>query len=178
MKYLIAYLLNGEAKIKHESLTDKISGAFGVFRLNGHIPPHITLKKPFEIDRADDVKKVEVVLENFCKSRRKSPLKVSGFDHFGNKVVFVDVFPTTATSNLITNLFVKLGDVPWLDFDEFELNPRLHSTVAYKNIQEKFDEIWGFVSSEQFDFDVELDNIAILKKEGNKWVVHKQYFLK
>ena len=68
--------------------------------------------------------------------------------------------------------------LPWLEFDDFERPRHLHTTVARKSISKKFDEIWRFVSGEGFEFNSMLDNVAILQRVGDKWVIHKKYCLK
>ncbi|KKT42149.1 MAG: hypothetical protein UW30_C0002G0060 [Candidatus Giovannonibacteria bacterium GW2011_GWA2_44_13b] len=177
MRYCIVYLLFGEAKAAHEKLTAEIADKFGVFRLNGYFPPHITLRRPFE---TDSIEEIGSLVDKFAEVHSQSTLELKGFNYFRKDVVYVDAFPSLETLKTIEELGISLRTFPGLEFDDFEKELKLHATVAYKDkkIEEKFDEIWDWVSEKNFDFDVELDNISILKKQNNVWILHKQYFLK
>jgi 2'-5' RNA ligase len=176
MKYFIAYLLTGEAAKKHDSLTGEIADKFGVFRLTGFIPPHVTLKRPFD---SENLAEVEGALSGFSESNVKQVLKFRGFGTFGRDVIFADVYFSPGTRKLVGELDEALKKIPWLNFDEFETDRKFHATLAHKDVvAEKFNAICSYLSTKHFEFDELLDNISILKKDGETWTVHKQYFLK
>src|SRR5690348_9253220 len=108
MKYLIAYLLSGEAKAAHEALTAEIADQFGVFRLNGHIPPHVTLKVPFE---TDDIEDVEKTLSSFADHYPRTEVRLWGFGAFGVEVLYVAVLASPETQATIRHFMEALKTV-------------------------------------------------------------------
>ncbi len=172
MKYFIAYLLSGEVKTAHEALTNEITDRFGVFRLNDHIPPHVTLKSPFETDHIDDVEKT---LSSFADHYPRAEMRLWGFGAFGREVLYIPVLASQEARSTIHHFTKVLRTIQWMQFEEFDIEKKLHATVAHRGIEEKFDEIWNFLSTQKFEFSVELDNVSILKKERDRWAVHQTY---
>ena len=172
MKYFIAHMLTGEAKRGHDAITEAVSETFGLSRPT---PAHITLKRPFDTDRIEDI---EDVLEKFSKFKKRAPIKLKGFGNFGRNVLFVNVFPSPAADLLIRELDIMLKCVSWVRFGVFENPRRLHATIVHKKVSSKFNKVWRFVSKGSFEFDVLLSSITVLKKEGGIWTIHKQYSLK
>lgn len=172
MRYFIGYLLSGDAKRYHENLTEEIADKFGVPPLNRRIPPHITLKVPFETDRIEDV---EEALKEYAQNHSIAPLTLSGFHHFNQKVIFIDVSPSKQMLNDVRELMSVLQSISWMQFDRHDVQKKLHATVAYPKNYFQFGKMWKFVGKREAVFDVSFDNVAILKKEDRKWLVHKEY---
>lgn len=173
VKYFIAYLLTGEPEKAHNCLTKEIERQFGLTRKS---PPHVTLKCPFERKSVEDI---ENVLEKFVKTHSKAQLRFSGFGHFDNEVVYADVIASKEALCLIADLSAELLSLPEMESSQFDFNRKLHCTIADKgNITEIFRNLYGFAALGSFDFNVWLDNVAILKKEKGKWIVFKKYLLK
>ena len=174
MRYFIAYTLDGETKTAHEKLTNEIADTFDVFRLSGYIPPHITLKYPFE---AKEINDIEQILASFSLTHNRAPIKIHGFGSFDEETIFTDVLASAEAENLIQELMDALRTIPWLLFEKFDWPKKLHSTVGRHISKEIFSTVWSFVKEKQFDFDLYIDNVSILKKEGAGWVMHKKYSL-
>ncbi len=177
MIYFIAYLLQGEAKTFHEQLVKEIAKKFDVhYREQKRIPAHITLKEPFKTHRIQDVEKL---LDSFVKKHVSSTLQLQGFNHFGNKVIFQDIHPSEEAKKTILALLKELRKVPWMPWQKHSGHDIiLHATIAYRDIQLKFNDIWEHVNNRAYDYVVPFDKIAILKHENNQWQVHKEYDLR
>lgn len=174
MIYFIAYLLQGEAKDFHEQLVKDIAKKFDVhYREQKKIPAHITLKEPFKTNRIEDIEKI---LASFVKKHGSSSLQIQGFNHFGNKVIFQDIYPSEEAKKTMLALFKELKKIPWMQWQKHSGKDLiLHATIAYKDIQPKCNDIWGYVSKISYNYVVPFDKITILKHENNQWQVYKEY---
>lgn len=173
MRFFIAYLLTDEPKKAHNFLTKNIERQFGFIRT---CPPHVTLKSPFESNSIEDAGKV---LENFTKTHRPVQMRFNGFGSFEKEVIYADVKISPEVNRIIVELDAALQSIPWMEYSEFDKKRKLHSTLVDKIKPAKvFRQLRLFATLGSFDFAVWLDNIAILKKEKNKWIVYKQYNLK
>jgi len=175
MKYVIVILIKGEAGEYQQELLDSIAKQFNV---NGAIkrkpPAHITLKYSFE---TENIEPVEKTIEEFCKSNKKSKYRLNRINHFDKDVIFIDVVPSEEMKNTYSKFIDFLRNNTNIKFKEFDGKTHFHSSIAHTDINNKFDEIWSFVSKENPDFDVFFDNISILKFVDGVWQIHKEYSL-
>lgn len=155
MKCTIVYLIKGEAKSYHNNLARKISKKFNVNCVSDKIDPHITLKYFDQQLDENMLQQVEAILGEFVKIYKKSKIRLKGIGH------------------LVKELN-KLKWISWLECDREKVH--FHSTLATEDIEEKFDEIVSFLSAEKPDFN--LDNITIMAKPKEKWIIHKEFLLK
>ncbi len=175
MKYFIAYLIKGDAKKYHKGLMNGLFKEFRIDNLSRRIPPHLTLKVPFEFSKISEVEKL---IRDFCKKNKKTKIKLKGFGNFNKKVIYLNTFPSVETLNLIDDFLLKLKSIKNISWSRNEIESlHLHSTIAMGNIGVKFDKIWKHLSERFPDYDLEFDNISILKKIGGKWEVHKEFCL-
>lgn len=175
MRYFIAYILNGEAAAYDKEVGDGLARAFGLKELSKKTPRHITLKYPFITD--DKIEEVERILEKFVIGRKPTPLQLGGIGSFDGRVVFMDVKGTIETKQMIDALATELGRLPWMTFDQYDGGVHLHSTLAYAENEEMFRGMMEYVAKVDKHFDIFVDNICILKREPEKWVIHKKYKL-
>lgn len=173
MKYMIGYLIKGEAKEYQEGLIDRISGKFGTRNLNGHIPAHFTLKSPFE---TDDINEVERLLEEFCRGEESSDMKIEGIGSFHDRVIFIVGEFSNEGIETFRRLIKELGKIDWMEFHKYDLEEgTLHSTLARAKDIEQFGDIMRFLSDKKKCFDVEFDNIVILVKGENGWNIYREF---
>ncbi|MCX6750499.1 MAG: 2'-5' RNA ligase family protein, partial [Candidatus Pacearchaeota archaeon] len=119
------------------------------------------------------------LLEDFCKTHKKAKLKLKGIGHFGNQVIFVEVEPSKEMNLLYKELVNELNGLKWISWHEYEKkNIHFHSTLAEKDIENKFEEIFSYSKKENLRFELNLDNICILTKPKDKWILHKEFLLK
>ena len=70
----------------------------------------------------------------------------------------------------------KLKWIKWLEYDGE--NAHFHATLAPDEIEEKFDEIYKFLSKEKPSFDLDFDNVTIITKPKDKWITYREFTLK
>lgn len=174
-RYVIVNLLNGEPLEFHEKTVDNVCHKFKVQPQK--LPGHITLKAPFETDNIDEV---EEVIAEFIKIHAKAPIKLEGFNHFRDNVIFMEIFPSQDAVVLHKSLYKSLKTLDFLEWKTHEGEKiTFHSTIVSRRISPKFQEIWDYVNSLDYSFDTYLDNITIMNwGENRRWNVYKQFELK
>ena len=173
MRYMIGYLIKGEAKEYQENLIDSISEEFGTRNLNEHIPAHFTLKSPFE---TENIGEVEKVLEEFCKGEKKSEMNIGGIGSFNRRVIFIGGEFSEEGLETFRRFIERLREIEWMEFGKHDLEEgNLHSTLARAKDPEQFEEIMKFLLKEKKFFDVEFDNVAILEKSEDGWNVYREF---
>lgn len=179
MRYLIAYLIKGEAAFYHKNLSNELANVFGMNPVSQRIPPHITLKSPFDARGVGDIDKL---LKKFSETHTAVPLALEGFGHFDHRVVYMDVRASQEAVRLISELAYELRRVPWLKLDQYDDHnnhiKRLHATLAYAETRTLFKELMDYLKDEKGRFDIMLDNIAILEREKDVWRLHSEYALR
>jgi len=176
MKYFLGYLIKGEAKKFHQDLTKKISEKFGVSNVSARVPPHLTLKIPFSTNR---ISEVEDLLFNFCEKNEPTELKLYGFGHFGERVVFMKAHPSKEMEITVESLTRELETIKWLRLDKHDMNRNFHATLANYDIRPKYQAIWEYLMSlPPLNFDLYLDNLAVLIKKNNRWLISKEFVFK
>lgn len=176
MKYFIAHLLSGDAKKYHEKLTRTLSRRFSVVPLHEKVPPHMTVKIPFEASD-DEIRDVERVLRSFARTRAAEPFFISGFGHFGFRTIYLNVEKSERTVALARGcLSAMKKNLPWLSFGPLEGN-KLHASIARFLSRRQFLRIWKLLGGLKPSFQSTFDNIAILKKDGSHWDIHTRIAL-
>lgn len=178
-KYVIVSLIKGKAKEYHTSLTKKISQEFNIVNVGERIEPHITLKYFNQFLSLEGIKKIESKLQSFCKTHRKARFQLKGISNFDDKVIFIDVVPSQEMRLLYAELTTALESIHWIQWNQFDReNIHFHSTLAEgESLQGKFSKVFSFLSKERPDFDLDLDNICILHKPQDKWLLYKEFKL-
>ncbi|MSU74266.1 hypothetical protein EXS57_00630 [Candidatus Kaiserbacteria bacterium] len=175
MRRIVAHLIRGEAKTEHEKITRDLSEKFGTFPIHDRIPPHLTLKRWFELDDAS-METLYVILDDFATSHKQSGYRLQGFGHYGEDVIYMDVKPSPETSAAVRDLMEALHGVDKMTFDEFdEMEDDLHATLVFGALKPfEFTPVWDYLNTqERIDFNMTFDNIAVLKRNEDKWVVER-----
>ena len=113
------------------------------FRIKGvtkkRVVPHISLVGPFRIRNQKDLVSKFVAV---CKKYKYIRFKLSGFGHFDDRVIYVDVKPTNKLIEFRQELFKELEPlISTVDTDYLEPFA-FHSTIAFKDVGKKFNKIW------------------------------------
>lgn len=172
MLYFISYLIRGKAGAYHNALRKEISETFNTYPLHLKVPPHITFKDPFKTKTTDEVEKL---LEAFAQKQASSTITLSGFGHFNNKVIYINVHASYEAMKTIDCLNKKLMELKWLNFGRYETNRKLHTTIAVRDIQKIFNHIWNFIKDDEPYFENSFDSIALLKHDGKRWNIHCEF---
>jgi 2'-5' RNA ligase len=176
MKYMIVHLIKGEPAYFHKNLSSELANVFTMEQVSHRIPPHLTLKAPFDARNVSDIQKT---LARFATTHASADVTMDGFGHFDRRVIYIDIKPSVEAEKLITELTAELRKIPWLSFDakENKDHKRLHATLAYADTRKIFDELAKYLKDEKAQFQFKLDNVAILEREKEKWSIHSEYTL-
>lgn len=106
--------------------------------------PHITLFGPY---KTDDGLRAKRIVEMVCSGYDIVPYRLDGFGHFGDNVIYIDVVPSPELRQLRRELSKELRKVGY-DYPKRELNKyySFHVTVAFKDIENKFETIWKYLN--------------------------------
>lgn len=173
MKYAVVYLLTGAAKHYHEYIVKEVVREFGTDDLTKKIPAHLTIKSPF-INENSDV--VEGLLEGICRRSSKSRFRLEGFGRFRRDVIFLKVKPSEEMRKITSEVHEALRKIDGMTFSEYERGPlQYHATIAYCKSPDISDSIWSYLRGKNRDFDVEFDNLALLKRVEDNWQIYKAF---
>ncbi|MFH1895686.1 MAG: 2'-5' RNA ligase family protein [archaeon] len=161
--YLIEFRFQGYAKKYAKELSADISRKFHVMKVARRgKPPHITLYGPF---KTNNEKEVLLKFIKICKSFDLIKFKLKGFSHIENRVVQLDVEPSEELKELRSQFAKELNPIcQSQDWDEPEKDFIFHATLAFRDIEGKFNQIWGYLQSlEKPDIDQYLLRVTLLK---------------
>jgi 2'-5' RNA ligase len=176
MKYSIFYLIKGPAEKYQQKLVKEVGPMFGEnYMVENSLPAHITLHSPFELK---SIKHLEELLNNFSKKHNKSKIKIEGFGNFKRFVAFLKTQFSKEGMKLQKELARELEKIN-IPSHKFDKKFKPHATISYGNTPETFSKIWDYLKKlENPKFEVEFDNLTIMKKSRNKWIIHKKFELK
>jgi 2'-5' RNA ligase/predicted nucleic acid binding AN1-type Zn finger protein len=147
--YLIELRFQGYAKKYLKNLIFDVSKKFKVSGVTRkHVVPHITLFGPFNTAKEYEmISKIVSVCEKY--QNELIYFKLKGFSRIENKVIYVDVEPSEELENLRRDISKSLLPIsksqPWDSKNDFIF----HGTVAFKDIQYKFDKIWNYIKNKE-----------------------------
>jgi len=138
-------------------------------------PPHITLQMPFRRNSAAEWSMARE-LERFAENEPVFPVKLSGFDCFSPRVIFVQIENHQPIISLHTRLAKELGSA--LGFSDRELSKRIHPhmTIATRDLTvDAFLEAWPEFENRPFNATFQAESITLLKHNGKFWDVYKEF---
>jgi 2'-5' RNA ligase len=175
MKRIIVHLLRGKAREAHLAVTKDLTEKFDSFPLHNRIPPHLTLKRFFELDE-EGMTDLYACLDSFVASHVQSEYTLKGYGSFGKEAIYMDVHPSEEMRTAVRDLMKDLHMINDMQFDEYdEVDDDLHATVAMGALKSfNHEQIWDYLKTrEQPEFGLKFDNIALLKKETDVWNVER-----
>lgn len=147
--FLIELRLHGDAKDYAKVLIYDIGKKF---RVKGAIKerpvPHITLYGPSE---ADNIKGIVSEVDRIARNYTLVPFQIKGFGYFKkeHKVIYLNINPSSQLEELRRELAQRLSKIstgqPWDRHRRFQF----HVTVAFKDIDEKFNKIWRYLKTKE-----------------------------
>jgi len=179
MKYAIFYLIKGKAEIYHKNIIKNIAKISGEkYLIDNPLPSHITLKYTFDADKKQ-IKELEKIIGLFVKRQKKSKINIDGFNNFNKFVVYMDVKFSMEAKYVRNNLIKQIKHLSFIDIQDFDNNWKSHSTIGYGNSKKTFNLIWKYVQSiDKPNYDLNFDNITIMKKPKKYWKLHRGFKLK
>ncbi len=133
-------------------------------------PAHFTLQIPFKLPEQNE----EVIIPQliyFAKEQEPFVVNLSGYSHFRDDVIFIDVEDPSDMKLLHRNLIDFLQNEAGFT-DKMIRNKSLtpHMTVAYRDLSpESFQRAWKEFSNRSFDYSFEVNSIFLLKHDYTRW---------
>lgn len=175
MRYFIGNLIRGEAAEYYKATCADLAARFGIEDVSAIVPPHVTVKSPFErpdIDAVDDAL-------SFIAESPAVPLALSGWNHFTNRTIFLDApRPPAELKEFLKNALAKLHSLG-LPPTPQEHDTHIHMSMARFLKPQQYDEVWAYLQSTPApQFDILFDNLTIFvkeKREDKAWKVLKTF---
>lgn len=174
-RYFIAIIPPGplyeEAQALKEYFRDRYASRAAL-----NSPPHITLHMPF-LWKEKNEQRMLAALEDFA--RRQNPMKIciDNFSGFPPRVIFMNVTTNDAMNALQSSLhaFMKRElDIFNANYQDRPFHP--HLTLAFRDLRkEAYKQAWEEFAEREFKTEFVADRIALLKHDGNRWVVHREF---
>lgn len=167
MKYGIAIFPSKEIQDKANSYRKRYDPHYAL------IPPHITLKEPFEVhsDQADDIVKY---LKEVAKNTSPFPLKVKKVSSF-QPVNYTIYFKVEPVEELIA-LNQKLHEGVLPNEQTYSYVP--HITIAQKLSHSEHSDIYGTLRMMDIEFEEKVNRFQLLYQlENGSWSVYETFVL-
>ncbi|MFC7394099.1 YjcG family protein [Scopulibacillus cellulosilyticus] len=167
MKYGIAIFPSKKLQDKVNSLRKRYDPRYAL------IPPHITLKTPFEID---DSKITDLINQIKTVAEESEPIqirvdKVSSFNPVNN-VVYLKIEP----KDQLTALHERLGTCDIEDTEEYSFVP--HITIGQELSDEEHNDVLGSLKMQDFNHEELVDRFQLLYELDNGvWTVYETFHL-
>ena len=150
--YLIEFRFSGNAKKYLKELIYDVSKTFNVKGATRRKPvPHISLAGPLYTNNERRlVKEVVDVVRNYDMVE----FSLVGFGKFGNwltgnRVIKVDIEPSKELEEIRLEIAKKLKDFCKMTEFDNKKNFKFHTTIAFKDIDRKFGDIWDYIKQKQ-----------------------------
>lgn len=175
MRYVIVSVVKGEAGKFNNDLRKDIFKKFKA--RSSKLPAHFTIKAPFEYDGT--IKDLEDSIEEICSNEKAKPYRIEGYNHFDNRVIYMDVNMSKEGKKVHDKLIETLSKIPYINFTKSDGKDKIfHITLSSKKIQKIYDELWDYIIKFECTFECLFDNICIYKWQENTWQLHKEFIFR
>lgn len=139
-------------------------------------PPHVTLYAPFQWSTGDR-SALESALQAFTQNQPVIPMRLSGFNAFRPRVLYVHVEQTPELLNLHTHLMDHLEAALGLIDPVARRRPFTpHLTLASRNVTPKTLRLaWEDLQPHASAFDFESDRLTLLQHKGDRWHIQSDH---
>jgi len=139
-------------------------------------PPHITLHMPFwwKDDRADELINF---MQNFNMGKEAFKLQLQNFNHFGKRVIYVDVEKNFYLNKLYNQLAGAIRKSLGITNQAYKDRPfHPHMTVAFKDLRPgEFNNAWPVYADKKLHYEFKVDHTVLLKHDGQIWLPHSHF---
>ena len=167
--YFIAILPPDDIAARVQSVKKEFAEKYGS-KAAYKRPAHFTLVAPFKIPEQQE----EVIIPQliyFAEEQQPFTLPLSGFNHFRDDVIFIDVEDSSAIKALHNNLSEHLQNE--MGFSGKTVRPKSltpHMTVAYRDLSpENFQKAWKEFKDRPFETSFKVNSITLLKHDYTQW---------
>lgn len=172
MRYVIVSVVKGEGGNFNNELREDVYEKFKA--KSSKLPAHFTIKSPFEYD--GDISELENILEDFAKKAKAKPYKINGFNHFNDRVIYMEVNMSKEAKKTHDRLIGELEKLPYINFKKQDGKDKVfHITITSKKLPPKYKEVWEYVNEFKCDYVESFDNVTLYRWEDNTWKVQKEY---
>ncbi len=134
-------------------------------------PAHITLIAPFWLEETREEELLQA-LQSFASDKDELKIEISGFSHFSNRVIFVQVNENPELEELQNqtqnHFYQSFREVIKKDVPPF--HP--HITIANRDLKPgDFEKAWLHFSNREYKETFSTKTVSLLKLSMGKWVV-------
>jgi len=174
MRYVIVCVVEGEAGRFNNRLRTELWEKMKV--RSSKLPAHFTIKAPFEYE--GKLTELEQRLEAFSQKEQAASFKLEGYNHFDDRVIYMEVHMSEEGKALHERLIEELEQVPYIEFNKQDGKDKIfHVTVSSKKLKPVYQEVWTYVQQYPCEFSCSFDNISIYEWRENTWQIYKVYRL-
>lgn len=175
MRYVIVSVIKGKAGEFNNNLRKEVFEKFKA--KSSKLPAHFTIKAPFEYD--GDIEKLKNILSKFTSKEKITSLKINGYDHFDDRVIYMKVDMSEEGKRVHDKLINKLSQLSFIKFNKNDGYDKVfHITITSKKLPSKYNDVWSYVKDIPCEFDGFFDNISIFRWEDNTWKLYEEYLFK
>lgn len=174
MRYFIGNLIRGESSEYYKTTCTDLAMRFGIMDISTLVPPHMTIKAPFERNSPEMIDDVIAMVSE----APAHTVKLEGWNHFDNRTIFTEAkqVPPKLVEYL-RGVLAKLRAIG-LGSTPLEQKFHLHMSVARFLQPKQFEEVWRYLASvPKPNFDIRFDNLTIFEKDKDDkaWKVMKTF---
>lgn len=133
-------------------------------------PAHITLIPPFRVSTEQETRLIHT-LQTFTSDLPELLIQLNGFNHFGKRVIYVQVNDNSGLRKLKTQTMTwfQNGMGNRIPSDNHPFHP--HISIATRDLaKDDFDRAWFHFSSLSFQADFYAHNLSLLRLTDGKWI--------
>lgn len=175
MRYFAGYKVSGDAALYYTQAGEGLAREFGLRNLSLSIPPHVTLKAPFETENRAQL---EALLLTIARETEPMPLVIDGLGsaELESCTVFLSVqdnTPLFATMERIADVLAPFGEGR-------QQLPRPivpHVSVARHLAPEQVEKVLAFLNERYPEprFVCQFDHLALFSHTGSGWNTEAQF---
>ena len=129
MRYVIVSIVKGPAGDFNNNLRKDIFSKFKA--KSSKLPAHFTIKAPFEYN--ENITDLENCIEEISKKEKATPYKIDGYNHFDDRVIYMDVNMSKEAKKVHDELIDKLSTISYINFKNNEGKDKIfHVTLSSK----------------------------------------------
>jgi 2'-5' RNA ligase len=134
------------------------------------IPPHLTLKSPFEATE-EEIQSIARQLQEISRNSQPVSLKITKFSSFApvNNVIYLKVDPSLELESLHSKLTMKFPDE-----QEYSFVP--HITIGQRLSDDEHSDVYGSLRMNKINFEEIVDRVHLVYQlENESWTVYETF---
>ena len=129
MRYVIVSIVKGPAGDFNNNLRKDIFSKYKA--KSSKLPAHFTIKAPFDYN--ENITDLENCIEEISKKEKATPYKIDGYNHFDDRVIYMDVNMSKEAKKVHDELIDKLSTISYINFKNNEGKDKIfHVTLSSK----------------------------------------------